>query len=131
MTANSSEELRHILIVDGEIISRHAIAEYLRHCGYSVVEASNTDEAYAVFAEASILTDIVLLAVTGKDTREEFELAKWISENRPEISLKFAGGIESTVRNAAELCDNGPHLKRPYEPEMVVDYIKRMRAKVQ
>lgn len=131
MTAHSSEDLRHILIVDGDIISRHAIAEYLRHCGYSVIEASNTDEAYAVLAEATVSTDIVLLAVTEVDTRQGFELAKWISANRSDLILKFAGGVESTVRTAAELCDNGPHLKRPYEPEMVVDYIKRMRAKVQ
>lgn len=130
MTANSSEDLRHILIVDGDVIERHAIAEYLRHCGYSVIEASNTDEAYAILAEATVLTDIVLLAVTEADTRQGFELAKWISANRPDLILKFAGGVESTVRTAAELCDNGPHFKRPYEPEMVVDYIKRMRAKV-
>ena len=30
-----------VLIVDGDIISRHAIADYLRHCGYSVVEAQS------------------------------------------------------------------------------------------
>lgn len=131
MTAKTNENLSYVLIVDGEIISRHAIAEYLRHCGYSVIEASNTDEAYSALDEASLSIDIVLIAVTGTDTEQGFELTKWISANRPDLVLKFAGGVESTVRTAAELCDNGPHLKRPYEAEMVVDYIKRMRAKIQ
>lgn len=130
MTEKFQENLTYILIVDSEIISRHAIAEYLRHCGYSVVEASNTDEAYAAMAEVSLMIDIVLLAVIGMDTQQGFELAKWISSNRPDLILKLAGGVESTVRTAAELCDSGPHLKRPYEPEMVVDYIKRIRAKL-
>ncbi len=130
MTENPEQPRSFILIVDGEIISRHAIAEYLRHCGYSVVEAANTNEAYLALGEPSLAIDIILLAVVGMDTQQGFELANWVSSNRPDLVVKLAGGVESAARTAAGLCDSGPHLKRPYEPEMVVDYIKRIRARV-
>src|SRR5690606_14456525 len=35
----------YAIVVDGDIVSRHAIAGYLRHCGYRVVEAFDTNEA--------------------------------------------------------------------------------------
>lgn len=34
-----------VLFVDGDVIARLVIAEYLRHCGYKVIEAANTEEA--------------------------------------------------------------------------------------
>jgi len=43
-----------ILIVDGDIVTRHAIADYLRHCGYKVVEAANTDEARLALCEETL-----------------------------------------------------------------------------
>ena len=52
-----------ILIVDGDVISRHAIADYLRHCGYAVVEGANTDEALRALAEPSLGIDVILCDV--------------------------------------------------------------------
>jgi hypothetical protein len=51
-----------------------------------------------------------------------------VRANRPELEVKLAGGLEMTAETAAELCENGPHLKKPYEPSAIVDYIKRLRA---
>ena len=34
-----------VLLVEGDIIVRHPLAEYLRECGFTVFEASNGDEA--------------------------------------------------------------------------------------
>ena len=38
----TSTEMASILIVDGDVVSRHVISDYLRHCGYNVVEAAGT-----------------------------------------------------------------------------------------
>ena len=117
-----------VLIVDGDIVSRHVIADYLRHCGYAVVEAANTDEALVGLAEPTLSIDVILCDVSALGSRSAFELATWVRANRPELEVKLAQGAEIAAQTAAELCENGPHLRRPYEPEAVVDYIKRLRA---
>ena len=117
-----------ILIVDGDIVSRHVIADYLRHCEYAVVEAANTDEAYVALSEPTLSIDVILCDVSALGSRSGFELATWVRFHRPELEVRLAAGVEVAAQTAAELCEVGPHLKRPYEPEAVVDYIKRLRA---
>ena len=117
-----------ILIVDADILSRHAIADYLRHCGYGVVEAANTDEAFLALSEPKLSIDVILCDIATLPSATGFELATWVRMNRPELEVKLAGGVGKTAQTAAELCEVGPHLKRPYEPEAVIDYVKRLRA---
>ena len=117
-----------ILIVDADIVSRHAIADFLRHCGYAVVEAANTDEALIALSERTLSIDVIVCDIAAIGARSGFELATWVRQNRPELEVRLAGTLESAASTAAELCETGPHLARPYEPEAVVDYIKRLRA---
>jgi CheY-like chemotaxis protein len=117
-----------ILIVDGDIVSRHVIADYLRRCGYAVVEAANTDEALVALGEPTLSIDVILCDVSALGSRSGFELANWVRANRPELEVRLAAGTEMAAQTAAELCESGPHLERPYQPEAVVDYIKRLRA---
>lgn len=117
-----------ILIVDGDIVSRHVIADYLRHCGYAVVEAAHTDEAMAALSEATLSIDVVLCDVSAVGSQSSFELSQWVRANRPDLEVRLAAGTDVAAQTAAELCESGPHLKRPYEPEAVIDYIKRLRA---
>lgn len=116
-----------VLVVDGDIVSRHVIADYLRHCGYGVVEAANADEAYVALGEPSLSIDVILCEVSRLGSQIGFELASWVRTNRPELEVKLAGGVETAAQTAAELCETGPHLQRPYEPEAVVAYINRLR----
>jgi DNA-binding NtrC family response regulator len=117
-----------ILIVDGDVLSRHAIADYLRHCGYSVVEAAKVEEAFVALHEPTLTIDVILCEVTTSGTKSGFELASWVRANRPELEVKLAGGIGVAAQTAAELCESGPDLARPYDPQAVVDYVKRLRA---
>lgn len=117
-----------VLIVDGDIVSRHAIADFLRHCGYEVVEAANTDEALIALGEPSLSVDVIVCDIAAIGARSGFELAGWVRQNRPELEVRLAGSLESAVGAAADLCESGPHLARPYEPEAVIAYIKRLRA---
>lgn len=117
-----------VLIVDAEIVARHVIADYLRHCGYGVIEAANTDEALVALQEPTLEIDVILCDVSALGSRSGFELASWVRANRPELEVRLASGIDTVARTAADLCESGPHLARPYEPHAVVDYIKRLRA---
>jgi hypothetical protein len=40
----------------------------------------------------------------------------------------MAGGVQKAAEAAGELCESGPHVARPYEPEAAVEYVKRLRA---
>jgi DNA-binding NtrC family response regulator len=129
MTAPEPETIAaSLLVVDGDIISRHAIADYLRHCGFAVVEAANTDEGMVALEEPTLSIDVILCDVAAIGTETAFGFATWVRQKRPELEVRLAGSVEGAARSAAELCEVGPHLSRPYDPEAVVDYIKRLRA---
>ena len=117
-----------VLIVDGDIVSRHAIADYLRHCSYAVVEAAHVDEAYVALQEPTLSIDVILCDVFSLGSQSGFELATWVRINRPELEVRLAGGAHMAAQTAAELCENGPQLQRPYNPEEVVAYITRLRS---
>jgi CheY-like chemotaxis protein len=127
-TARPAEVAAAILIVDGDVVSRHAIADYLRHCGYAVIEAANTDEAMIALQEQSLSIDVILCDIGAVGSGSAFELVHWVRQKRADLEVRLAGSTEAAVQTAGELCESGPHLLRPYEPEAVVDYIKRLRA---
>jgi DNA-binding NtrC family response regulator len=128
MTMPEHQATASVLIVDGDIVSRHAIADYLRHCGHKVIEAANTDEARLALSEETLSIDVVICDVAAIGTGSAFELARWARQAQPDLEVRMAGGLDATVIAATELCETGPHLARPYEPQSVVDYIKRLRA---
>jgi CheY-like chemotaxis protein len=95
---------------------------------YRVVEAANTHEALTALGEPTLSVAVILCDVSALGSKSGFELASWVRTNRPELEVRLAGGVERAAETAAELCESGPHLSRPYEPEAVVNYIKRLRA---
>jgi CheY-like chemotaxis protein len=117
-----------ILIVEGDIVSRHLIADYLRRCEYAVVEAANVDEALTALGEPTLSIDVILCDVSAFGSQSGFELANWVRANRPKLEVRLVGGAEMAAHTAAQLCESGPHLARPSEPEAIVHYIKRLRA---
>ena len=116
-----------ILVVDGDVIIRMVICEYLRHCGYRVIEAVSTDEAMAVFQHPEIKLEIVLVDINVQGVINGFGLASWLRENRPDVEVVLSGNLETAAEATRRICDEGP-LKRPYEAQTVIDRIKRMRA---
>jgi CheY-like chemotaxis protein len=46
---NISQET--VLVVEDDVLIRMPISQYLRDCGYRVIEAANADEAMAVLVD--------------------------------------------------------------------------------
>lgn len=44
------------------------------------------------------------------------------------MKLILAGTIANQAKEAADLCDEGPQLSKPYDSQLLVDRIKRVLA---
>lgn len=104
-----------------------SIAQYLRECGYKVIETVSADEALIVLQALDVPVDVVFSDVEMPGTMDGFGLSTWIRENRPGIDVILTGSLPRAVNAAANLCENGP-LPKPYEHHAVHDQIRRLRA---
>lgn len=116
-----------ILVVEDDVLIRMPIAQYLRDCGYRVIEAVNADEAMIVLLHRDTVVDIVFSDIEMPGTIDGFGLAKWIREHRPGTEIVLAGTVPRSVDAAKELCEAGP-LPKPYEAQAVHDHIRRLLA---
>jgi len=117
-----------LLVVDSEVLVRMAIAAYLRDCGYRVIEAVSVEEALQVLEREEIVVSLVLAEVALAGSMDGFALAKWVRERKMAVDVILAAAPARAAEAAADLCDKGPMLARPYEPQIVLDRIRRMLA---
>jgi len=105
---------------------RHAIADYLRNCGYVVIEAASTDEATIVLERGTVTVDAAICAAEAPGALNSFEFRAWALRQRSDLQIALAGSVDAAAEKAAELCEQGPELSRPYDPQSVVDYVRRI-----
>jgi CheY-like chemotaxis protein len=103
------------------------ISDYLRHCGYRVIEATNADEAMIILQHAEIDVDVVFSDVEMPGSMDGFQLSKWLRAHRPGVDVILTGSIPRAADAAAELCDSGP-LPKPYQPQIAIDRIRQLMA---
>jgi DNA-binding NtrC family response regulator len=126
--AHQSRDSQRLIVVDGDVLVRHVISDYLRTCGYTVIEAASTDEAALVLDDGALGVDAALCDAEAPGSRSAFELRAWALRRRPEVQVILAGSITGAANKAAELCEDGPQLRRPYDPQSVANYVKRIIA---
>ena len=107
-----------VLVVEDDVLVRMAISQYLRDCGYKVIEAANADEAMTVLSHQEPVIDIVFTDIEMPGTRDGSGLARWVREHRPCVAVILAGTLPRTVEQAKELCDEGP-IPKPYDAQLV------------
>jgi DNA-binding NtrC family response regulator len=122
-----TEAQETILVVEDDVLIRMPVAQYLRDCGYKVIEAVNADEAMAVLLHRETAIDVVFSDIEMPGSVDGFGLAKWIREHRPGIDVVLAGTVPRTVDAAKGLCESGP-LPKPYASQSVHNHIRRLLA---
>jgi DNA-binding NtrC family response regulator len=115
-----------ILLVEDEVLVRVPIAQYLRDCGYRVIEAVNAEEAMTVLLHEETVVDIVFSDIEMPGVVDGFGLAKWIREHRAGLDVLLAGTVPRAVENAKQLCEQSS-LPKPYDAQ-IVHHIKRLLA---
>ena len=116
-----------VLLVDAEDLVRAPLAQYLRECGYRVLEAIDSDEAQRLFSEGSQTVDIVLADIQTLGG-SGFAFAAWVRKNKPGVTVLLAGTIAAAARKAGELCEDEPPIRKPYDHQLVLDRIRRLLA---
>ena len=118
-----------IIVADGAVIVRNVLSDYLRACGYKVIDAADADEVIAVLQQGSATVRAVLCDADLGGSMNAFALRLWLRQNRPDIDVVLAGNVSAAAKAAGEMCDEGPHLRRPYDPQAVHAHIQRLLAK--
>lgn len=117
-----------VLIVEPQLPVRHAVAEYLRQCGYKVYEAFNTDEALVLLSKTDVTVDVVVADISSHAAVDGFGLSQWIKAERPRTRVLLASSLQKVTEYAGNLCDEGLKLSRPYHPQTLHEEIKRQLA---
>jgi DNA-binding response OmpR family regulator len=128
MTTNQEQSAKAgetVLVVEDDILLRLSIAAYLRDCGYRVIEAADADEAVMVLKRPDLGVDILFSDVEMPGSMDGFGLAQWTRANRPGLDIILAGSVPRAVNAATTLCEDGP-VSKPYEPQAVLDRIRRL-----
>jgi DNA-binding response OmpR family regulator len=116
-----------ILIIEEDGLIRTPLAEYLRECGYQVLEAVSAEEARQLLASDEWRVDIVLADARPLD-QSGFSVGAWIKREHPDVAVILVGTVAKAAEKAGELCDDGPAISKPYDYRIVLDRIRRLLA---
>lgn len=117
-----------VLVVDDEVLVRFALAEFLRGCGYRVIEAADADEAVEIL-RTDVAVDVLLTDVQMPGSMNGFGLASWARAHRLGIRIIVTSGHEQAAHKASDLCDDEPYIRKPYDPARLAAEIRRLLAR--
>lgn len=109
-TRKTSPKKLSVLLVEADVLVRFALAEHMRVCDITVVEAVDADDAKAILVagpEIDVLVSDAQLAGEGSG----FVLAQWVRRHRPGIEVMLTGSIASKVEAVAEIAARVPDCK--------------------
>lgn len=116
-----------IAIVEPDVLARLVLGDYLRECGYRVIECANADDVLIILAAGRRL-DIVMSAIDLGGEFDGFRLARQIREAHPTVEVLLTADPAKAADKAGELCDEGP-LEKPYHPRDVIRRLNRLRER--
>jgi CheY-like chemotaxis protein len=81
-----------ILVVEDDVLVRAAAAQYLRGCGFAVLEAVNVDEAVDIL-QADRLIRVVFTDVKLPGPRNGLDLMGIVQREYPDVKVLLASGV--------------------------------------
>jgi CheY-like chemotaxis protein len=123
-TGNGHPSPSTILVVEDEILVRLAVCDYLRECGYRVLEAASGEDAQAVFRSGEPV-EILFSDIDLGRGMNGFALATWVRQTYPGVRILLTSGVTRMAQEASQLCD-GPFIDKPYSHHTLADHIKRL-----
>ena len=130
--ARSSQQVEHheihtVLVVEDETMVRMPIAEYLRDCGYNVVEASDASEAIAAM-DADDAVSLVFTDIRMPGTMDGFGLAEWFRSHYPNVPVLLTSGYNGGRSLPAASVPGTRFIEKPYSQTQVARRIAALLA---
>lgn len=116
-----------VVVAESEVLARMVLAQFLRECGYDVLEAATSEDVLTLF-RAGHTIDILLLDAQISGGLGGFDLTRQVRDKFPGTEIVLTFGLVKAAEKAGEICEDGP-LQRPYHPQEIVRQIKRLREK--
>jgi len=117
--------VRTVLVVEDDPHVRMPIAEYLRDCGYDVLEAGDACQAMALIdGDGSI--GLVFSDVRMPGSIDGFGLAHWLRRNHPDIPVLLTSGYTDAPRVPGDSPREVPLIGKPYSQGAVADRIEKL-----
>lgn len=110
MAARKAPSKTNVMLVEAEVLVRYALAEHMRACNITVIEAVNADDAKAILLagpEIRVLFSDAQLAGQGSG----FVLAQWVRRHRPAIHTILTGSLASKAHAVAAFAASVPDCK--------------------
>ena len=115
-----------VLVASGDILLRDPLVDYLRDCGYRVAVAATTAEALELLG-AGFRPDYVVADVHTKGRVDGFAIARAVRALSPATEVVMTASIEKTAAVAGDICEEGPHEEKAYDPQVLVRRLRRAR----
>ena len=113
-----------VLIVEDEVLSRLAMAEYLRECGFHVIEAASGVEAQQLVL-AGLKVDLVFSDITMPGGVDGIDLALWLMVQCDSAKVILTSGLPDALVKAKSACNQVlAFVPKPYDQ---ADVAKRIR----
>ncbi len=115
-----------LLLVEDETSVRLASVQFLTRNGYSVLEASNGEEALRVSRGHTgpidlMITDVVMPKMGGP------MLAEWLADERPNMKVLFVSGYaENTVLRHGKVDVSTGFLQKPFSGKMLARKVREV-----
>ena len=110
------------------MLIRLAVSDYLRDCGYRVVETGSGDEAVTILTKTDVRIDVVFTDVSMPGGLNGFGLAQWMLRERLDVRVILTSGVTRTAEEARDLCAHGPFMAKPYDQREVARQIRELLA---
>jgi DNA-binding NtrC family response regulator len=116
-----------LLLVEADVLVRHALSEYLRDCDITVIEAVDADDAKAILVAGPAI-DLLLSDSQLAGEGAGFALAQWMRRHRPHTEIILTASLESKAQTAAEIVARHPHCKPAGDAAKLAAKLNRMQA---
>lgn len=113
----TDEQQKIIMLVEPEVLVRMVVAEYLRDCGYQVIEGVAAQDVWSVLHTGRPV-HVVMSDVRLAGDADGFSLARGIRRSHPDIEVILTSSVADSAEQSKELCEEGP-IKKPYNPKDV------------
>ena len=126
LSKNFSSGNETILLVEDESIVRKMIQNILNESGYTILEASNGEEAVQIVERQAasinmLITDLVMPKMSGR------ELGLYVEEKYPAMKILYISGYaDNSLINPESLTLGNSFLQKPFSPLALTKKVREM-----